>query len=567
MRRLTLLAGLLLLLLAAVRLAVLPAAAAEPVAAPPVFASPLAPIDTSSPRATVAALSALGADLDAAYEAYREVPSFSRQLVMRRILGRTDRLFDLSQTPPATRSETGEASFGYLKDILMRIPAIDPASLPGDGAAAPDRAWLPGTDIEIVRIPAGPDAGSFLISADSVSRLPDLHALIIDLPVINPAPYDSWREALVQFTGPMVPGFVVRAVPEPLQILVLGTPVWKILATAILSAVAIWLGVAWTRFASSRARATGPIAAQAWHLSVPVIASLIALALRAYVVGQLNLSGVAFRIFQVSTLMAVILGVALAARQFLTLVGEVAAGSPGAIRHGYDVHLLRLVARVSGLAVAAAVIVYGANMLGLPVLGLVAGVGVGGLALALAAQSTIENLFGGVSIFADRPFRVGDFIIFDGGQGYVESIGPRSTRIRALDGMQISVPNADLAKMQVTNKSCRDATLFEHVLRFTIDATSEQLAAFARRAMAALETFPLDPDAPLPPRVRVVALGDFSVDVQVHAELLAEDEDDFYRLQEKLLLDIRAIASTCGLTFALPTQTLTVASSAVPAPA
>lgn len=527
-----------------------------PPLAPPPLASPLAPIDTSSPRATVAALYALGADLDAAYTAYRDGPSFSGQLMLRRILARSDRLFDLSQTPIATRSEAGQASFGFMKDILMRIPAIDPAILPGDGATAPDRLWLPGTDIEIVRIPSGPGAGAFLFSADSVARLPQLHALVIDMPVLNPAPYDSWREQQVRFTGPLVPGALVRAIPEPLEVLVLGTPAWKLVATLVLAAVALCLATLWTLLALRRAEVSAPIPAQAWRLTIPTATALLAMALRSYVLGQINLSGAAFHGFQVATLLAVVLSLALAARQLITLAGELIVAAPGVGRHGYDVHLLRLVSRVSGLAAAAGVIVYGANMLGVPLLGLVAGVGVGGLALALAAQSTVENLFGGVSIFADRPFRVGDFIIYDGGQGYVESIGPRSTRIRALDGMQITVPNADLARMQVTNKTCRDATLFEHLLRFTYDATPDQIADFSRRTVATLSTYPLDADAPVPPRVRIVGLGDFSIDVQVHAEMVARSEDDFYRLQELLLLEIMAIAAACGLEFAFPTQTL-----------
>lgn len=553
------LAALLCLLLLASPFAALAETEAVPPAVTPALASPLAPIDTSSPRATVAALIALGHDLDAAFTAYEAAPSFAGQLTLRRILGRTDRLFDLSRTPLSARRETGQASFGYMKDILMRIPAIDPDILPADGATAPDRLWFPGTDIEIVRLADGPGTGAFVFSADTVERLPALHALIIDMPILNPAPYDSWREEQIHFTGPLVPGWLVRAVPAPLKLLLLGSPVWKILMTLLLTGVAVWIGTLWTLFAVRRARDARPIPAQAWSLTVPFAAVLLALGLRAYTLGQVNLSGAAFQVFQVASLTATVLAAALAARQTITLAGELVVAAPGVARQGYDVHLLRLVARVSGLAAAAAVIVYGANMLGVPLLGLVAGVGVGGLALALAAQSTVENLFGGVSIFADRPFRVGDFIIYDGGQGYVESIGPRSTRIRALDGMQITVPNADLARMQVTNKTCRDATLFEHLLRFTYDATPEQIADFARRTMATLGTYPLDPDAPVPPRVRVVGIGDFSIDVQIHAELVARHEDDFYRLQEMLLLDVMAIAADCGLAFAFPTQTLQVA--------
>lgn len=526
--------------------------------APP-FSSPLQPIDTSSPRATVEALAGLGRELDTAYAAYLEHPTFAGQRAIREVLANTSRLFDLSETSLALQSETAVTSFGLLKDILMRLPAIDPAALPGDAGTAPERTRLPGTDIAITHITEGPHRGSFEFSADTVEQLPAFHARIIDLPVLRPAPYESWHAEQVRFTGPLVPGALVRAMPEPLEALVLGTPAWKLIASLLLIGLAIWIGFVWAVFALGRAAAARPIPAQLWRLGVPAASAILALAVRAYLLGQVNVTGTAFQIVQAFTLGVVVLAAALAVRAVIALLGELVIAAPGVLEKTYDIHLLRLVTRVTGLAAGGAVIVYGANSLGVPILGLVAGVGVGGLALALAAQSTVENLFGGVSIFADRPFRVGDFIIFAGGKGYVESIGPRSTRIRADDGMEIIVPNADLAKMQVTNKSRRDATLFEHRIGFTYDATEAELTEFTRRMRAALDTYPLDPEPPIPPRVRIIALSDSSIDVQVHAELLAESEDDFFRLQERLLLEMIEVAHACGLSLAFPTQTLQLA--------
>lgn len=104
--------------------------------------------------------------------------------------------------------------------------------------------------------------------------------------------------------------------------------------------------------------------------------------------------------------------------------------------------MLRLVARVVGVLVSVAILLWAANEIAIPAAGMLAGLGVGGFALALAAQSTVENLFGGVSIFADRPFRVGDFIHYGDSDGIVEMIGPRSTRIRGLDGTLTTVPIA-----------------------------------------------------------------------------------------------------------------------------
>lgn len=97
--------------------------------------------------------------------------------------------------------------------------------------------------------------------------------------------------------------------------------------------------------------------------------------------------------------------------------------------------------------------------------------------------------------------------------------------------MQITVPNADLAKTQVTNKTCRDATLFRHVIALGPETTPAEITDFCRRIMDLLETYPVDGLSEPPPRVRLVGIGDGAVRVEVQAEFLAENEDDFYRLQ------------------------------------
>ena len=155
-------------------------------------------------------------------------------------------------------------------------------------------------------------------------------------------------------------------------------------------------------------------------------------------------------------------------------VVEAIIASPCIPNNSYDAHLLRLTARLAAVLAAGAVLVYGANDIGIPALGLLAGLGVGGVALALASQSTVENLFGGVSIFADRPFRVGDFIRFGDESGTVEAVGPRSSRVRGLDGTLTTVPNGDLAKMHVTNFSMRNKCLFLHTVGLRYETSPDQ---------------------------------------------------------------------------------------------
>ncbi len=118
-----------------------------------------------------------------------------------------------------------------------------------------------------------------------------------------------------------------------------------------------------------------------------------------------------------------------------------------------------------------------ASELGFPVGSVITGLGIGGIAIALAAQKTVENLFGSVSILVDQPFRVGDTIRVDGVEGAVETVGLRSTRLRTADRSLVVLPNGKLADMRIESMSARDRTRFSTKLRVGSRAAPEQLAA------------------------------------------------------------------------------------------
>lgn len=527
-----------------------PAAWAEE---PAPFVSPLAPLDTTSPRATYNSIIAQSGVIDAVLGAYRAAPSLASQRALRAELGRVESLFDLSQTAPAARPQVASDSFAFLKDILVRLPPFPPDALPA-GPDAPARVRLPGTEIEIVRVgdPSGPTV--FLVSADSVARLASFHRRIADYPPLRPTPFPSWHDEQLRFTGPLVPGFLVDAIPGPLQVIVFGTPLWKITASMGLGGLAAAAGFVCWYAARARARKAGKLGATLWRLTVPVGLGLLAFLANVYLRGQINLTG-AFATGTLAVLLALVyFCLAWALRQICAIVTEALIASPAIAEYTYDAHLVRLIGRVIGLLGAAGVLVYGANEIGLPLLSIVAGLGVGGFAMALASQSTVENLFGGVSLFADKPFRVGDFIIYSGGSGEVESIGPRSTRIRALDGMLITVPNADLAKMQVTNKTTRNATLFRHIIQLRRETPPARIVWFDAQLAAYLQGHDRIDQVELPPRVRLVGFGDSSLDIEVRADVLETDEDAYFAIQEELLLTILHLLHQGDLALALPSQ-------------
>jgi len=171
---------------------------------------------------------------------------------------------------------------------------------------------------------------------------------------------------------------------------------------------------------------------------------------------------------------------------------------------------------------------------GFNVTGVIAGLGVGGLAVALAAQKTLENLFGGMSIIADAPVRIGDYCRFGDSTGTVEDIGLRSVRLRTPERTVITVPNGVFAGLQIENYAARDRMLFSTKLALKPDVPLERLRALAGDLHALLVRHP-DVD-PQPARVRLVNVTASALELELFAYVRTGDVDRFYAVREELLL-------------------------------
>jgi MscS family membrane protein len=173
---------------------------------------------------------------------------------------------------------------------------------------------------------------------------------------------------------------------------------------------------------------------------------------------------------------------------------------------------------------------------------LIAGLGVGGIAVALAAQQTIANIFGGVSLVGDSPIRIGEFGKFGDLIGVVEDIGMRSTRVRTLNRTIVSVPNANFAALNLENYSMRDKILFNPTFQIKRTATEEQVHVL----MEALEKMfagrqELEAG---PPTVRLTGLAANSLSLEVFVYVRTPDINEFYKIQGNLLLAINDIFKT-----------------------
>ena len=202
---------------------------------------------------------------------------------------------------------------------------------------------------------------------------------------------------------------------------------------------------------------------------------------------------------------------------------------------------------VSGLALL--------QNVGFNVTGLIAGLGVGGLAVALAAQKTIANLFGGVSIIADQPVRVGDFCRYGDGQvGTVEEIGIRSTRLRSLDRTLVTVPNSDFSELRLENFAMRDRIRLNTTIGLRYETSPDQL----RHVLAGLRKMLIAHPRVFEElrRVRFVGFGASSLDVEIFTYITTKDWNEFLGIREDIQLRIMDIVTASGTGFAFPSQTL-----------
>lgn len=187
---------------------------------------------------------------------------------------------------------------------------------------------------------------------------------------------------------------------------------------------------------------------------------------------------------------------------------------------------------------------------GYPVGTVLAGLGIGGLVVALAAQKTVENVFGSVSLAADRVFRVGDWVSIDGSQGSVERIGLRSTHIRTAERTLVKFPNGRLADMRVESFGERDRIRLFAVLTLVHDATPTQLRAVLHDAEELLRAHPrVWPDGV---SVRLAAVGRHGLDVNVNAWFSTTDGAEFERIRQELLLGILEIVERSGTRLVSP---------------
>ncbi len=539
--------------------------------AAPKVKRPLAPPDTSSPQAT---LRSFVDNFNRAYpllmesvDQYRKDPGLlpstevSEQVKQTEILfKRAEDCLNLSEIPPRLKRDVGIEGTLLLKEVLDRIEVPPYSEIPDAEAVAADselsRWRLPDTEIDIVKVESGPRAGEFLFSPETVARLEEFYQRVKNLPY-KPGATEGVSQLHLYLPGRLdwvLPLKLLQGWPSWLKAVYWNQTLWQLIGLGISLLIAFWIPYRSFRWNWPRVAALDP-PQRTWSMLLPPIIALASVEAASYFIDYwLNISG--RLLLTLLTILEIILSMVAALTIFLlgNAMAETIIASPRINPQGLNASLLRTVFRLLSLTSGATILIVGIERVGIPLITILAGLGIGGLALALAARPTLENIIAGLILLADRPVKVGERCCFGDKEGYVQEIGLRSTRIRALNGDLISVPNSKFSELELVNKSRQKGILLRQIIGLRYETTSEQLRFVLAKLRQMILAHPklLEEESA---RVRFVKYGDYSLDVEIYVYVDTGKLTEFLGIQEDVLLRIKNIVEAAGTGFAFPSQT------------
>jgi MscS family membrane protein len=417
---------------------------------------PLAPPDTSSPRAT---LKTFLNEMNKVVHAYKAGHRDEAVAYVQRAA----RCLNLEKQPAALRYMMGFYSTLYLEEILDRIEIPPDDEIPDAKAFRTEKisSWtIPYTEITIALVKDESPVDHFLFSSDTVRNAQQYYFKVKNLPY---KPQSGGGAVLDQLRGSgslILSKTIIEQLPDWTKTEVYGEAVWQWIGLILYFCVAAGmvlfaykagsqaLGILDKKFNLNLKRTVGGLMLPA----ALILFSNVGLWFTIYGLRFLNADAylpVAFVLLFISS-GAWLWFIAAGLSRIAAVVIAVGRFEPTGmyaqlIRFGFVI--------ATTIVVAGAAIHFGAR-LGLPTYSMVTGLGIGGLAVALAGREALSNLIGTVAIILDQPFKMGDFVVLgEGDRGTVSEIGLRSTRIKRLDGILVSIPNANIANMKIINES------------------------------------------------------------------------------------------------------------------
>lgn len=518
---------------------------------------PLEPPDTSSPRETLDTfLTATDQMLmlirgEGAGKRSREGLRQLEQLDIR-----SQRTLDMSEVAPEARIKVGPDVQVHLYEVLSRVELPPMDEVPGpaeiEANADLDRWTLPHTEIRIRRVAEGPRRGEFLFDPDTVARAKEFYERTEGLPYLRQPPIEDFSSFLDVYGGWNVPVAAIDALPEWTRRVAWSLAWWKwfvLLFAASATLTVVLLAHRLTRRRGQARSAWGYV----FRLILPLTVFVSAVWFVPFVADEINVTGAMANVLRLTATAVAYLSLAWAIWLLSIAIGESIATRSRIRAESLDASLIRLTSQVIGMTAAIVLVFRGADQIGLPLVGLVASISIGGLAIALAAQDTLKSLLGSLTILVDQPYRVGERIVAGGHDGVVERIGLRSTRIRQLDGNVTSIPNERMATMNIENIGRRGSIRRKAQLRIATGTPREkveQAVQIVREILANHEGMPSES----PPRVYFDEFNPDSLSIRFFYWYSPPDYWAFSDFSERVNFEIIRRFAEAGIALAPPTS-------------
>lgn len=473
---------------------------------------PLEPPNTSSPRDTLSSfiyytdeLYAAGVDLE------------DNMVLAKEFLQRAERCFDLSQVPPTLQSSVRLESVLRLREILdrMELPPFEEIPDLNEVKANNLVKWrIPHTEIVIGRVEKGPRMGAFLFTPETVERLEGFYNEVrhIGYRPEKGDNYTGFYEQYIYSSGWMIPDGFLKRLPDWMLEGYYGQSVWQWLGLVIVfivCSIMLW-GVVVLQRRYNQVRKTK---LRLSRLFFPVIGMLTCVFIKYIAVEQINITGdvLAYLTVLLGLLFSVSAGMGIIVSGDIVMRGIIASSKIK--EEALDADVIKLVCRLITFGLVFALFYRVGAYFGVPVTAIFASAGIAGVAVALAARETLANFFGGVSIFLDRPFRAGDYVVLSSGErGEVKAVGMRSTRLQTRDDVMITIPNSVITNGKVVNQSMPYPS-FRIRVKIGV-AYGTDIEKVERILVQIAEENPLavsDPE----PRVRFRSFGDSALDFEL----------------------------------------------------
>lgn len=474
---------------------------------------------------------------------------------------------DLGDIPPPARATLGAEHALKLHEIFDRIGPVLEQDLSdhADGESvtlAVDRAG----QICLGRVASGERAGEWLFDRATVRSIENLYDAHAEMPIAPEVV--GGAIAAVRLSAGL---WLRRTLPSALTAPITGMRHWRISAYQVLG-LGLLAGLLFALRRSSiglLVRALHRLWALFHSQSAAIELGRVALSLWWVLAAEIAMAAASVLDLRGRVAMFVLSCLAVAR---VWIWAWLACEAVGVLRHGLGAWrarhgrraavsemLLPLMALVARIAIVLGALAWVLQLFEVHVATIVAGLGVGGVACALAAQDTLKNLFGSITLIADRTFFVGDWIRIGDTEGMVESVGLRSTRIRSYDDALLTIPNAALTTVNVTNFGARRYRAAISVLYST---PPDLLTEFRDGIVSIIEASPHTLKRGYD--VRVHDLADSSINLLVTVFFDVADNLEERAAREALIVEIIRLAERIGVSFAFPTRTLHVASTALP---